>query len=226
MEQRLTATGQQTGTSVPKIFTILWGLFLDAGLGLLAYFGLRLAGFAPYYALLAGAVVTGLRLLYGLLRARRLEGFAAFMCLGFLISMALAFVTGSERFLLLKDSFSTAVFALVMFGSCVFGKPFMYHASKRFRAAGGMEEDEWERKWREAPGFRKLFRFITVIWGIVFLLEALIRVPIVYGLPIDLAATTSGVLMPVMIVGLLVWTLRYARGRERSLRQASLADGS
>ncbi len=213
------AMAQQS--SVPRIFTILWGLFLDAGLGLIAYFGMRLAGFEAYYALLTAAVVAGLRLVYGLVRARRFEGFAAFMCLGFLIGMSLAFVTGSDRFLLLKDSFTTAIFALVMFGSCFVGKPFMFHASKRFNAAGGMEGAEWERKWRESAGFRRLFRFVTVIWGIAFLVESLIRIPIVYGLQIDLAATIAGLLMPAMLIGLLAWTLRYARRQESRLKAAA-----
>lgn len=209
-------------SSAPRMITILRGLFLDAGLALVAYFGMRIAGFAPYYALLAGALVAGLRILYGVVRDRRLEGFAAFMCAGFLIGTGLAFVTGSDRFLLLKDSFTTAILGLLFLGSCFAGRPFVYHASKRFRAAGGMEEAEWERKWRDLPGFRRLFRSLTMVWAIAFLLEALVRVPLVYLLPIDLAATASGLLMPVLLIGLLTWTLR--RGR-RAERQAAAAAG-
>ena len=214
----MTARATHTA-STPRMLTILRGLFLDAGLAVATYFGLRLAGFAPYYALLAGALVAGARLAYGVVRARRIEGFAAFMCVGFLIGTGLAFVTGSDRFLLLKDSFTTAIIGLLFLGSCFVGRPFIYYASKRFRAAGGTEEAEWERKWRELPRFRRLFRSLTVVWSVAFVAEAIVRVPIVYLLPIDLAATVSGLLMPAMIVSLLAWTRR--RGRQAEQQAAS-----
>jgi len=208
-------------SSVPRIVTILRGLFLDAGLAVAVYAGMRIAGFAPYYALLAGALVSGARLAYGMLRARRIEGFAAFMCIGFLIGTVLALVSGSDRFLLLKDSFTTAILGLLFLGSCFVGRPFIFHASKRFRAAGGMEEDEWERKWRDLPGFRRLFRTLTVVWAAAFVAEALVRVPLVYLLPIDLAALVSGLLMPTMLICLLVWTMRRARRAERQAAAAA-----
>lgn len=211
----MTTTSQRS--SVPRVLTILWGLFLDAGLAVGAYLGLRFAGVEPYYALLAGALVAGARLGYGLLRARRLEGFATFMCIGFLIGTGLALLTGSDRFLLLKDSFTTAIIGLVFLGSCFVGKPFIFHASKRFRAAGGMEDEEWERKWRERPAFRKLFRTLTAVWSIAFITEAIVRVPLVYLLPIDLAATVSALLMPIMLVCLLAWTVQRGKRAERRL---------
>lgn len=202
-------------SSAPRLLTILWGLVLDAGLAVGVYFGMRVAGFEPYYALLAGALVSGARLGYGLLRARRVEGFAAFMCIGFLIGTGLALFTGSDRFLLLKDSFTTALIGLLFLSSCFVGKPFIFHASKRFRAAGGMEQSEWEQKWRERPGFRRLFRVMTMVWAVAFLIEALVRVPLVYLLPIDLAATAAGLLLPAMLLCLLTWTLRHAKRAEQ-----------
>lgn len=198
-------------TSTPRIFSILWGLFLDAGLATGVFFALRLAGFAPYYALLGGAIVAGLRFVYGILRERRVEGFAAFMCVGFVIGMALAFVTGSDRFLLLKDSFTTAAMGLLFLATCFVGRPFIFYASKRFNAAGATEEAEWERKWNELPGFRTLFRKLTGVWAVAFIAEALIRIPVVYLLPIDLAALVAGLMMPIMITALLIGTIRVAR---------------
>ncbi|HVV20271.1 MAG TPA: VC0807 family protein [Pseudonocardiaceae bacterium] len=210
----MTTTPKQQ-TLAPRTSIILWGIFLDVGIGLIAYFGLRLAGFETYFCLLGASIVTGIRLLIGLVRQRRISGFAVFMLIGFLIGMGLSFVTGDDRFLLLKDSFLTAAFSIVLFGSCVLGKPFMYHASKRFGAAGSAQEEEWERKWRELPRFRRLFRFITAIWGIAFLVDSLVRIPIVYELPIDMAAVVAGLLTPTMLVGLLIWSLAHARRAER-----------
>ena len=210
-----TSTTYQSAT--PRMLTVVRGLFLDAGMALCAYFVLRLAGFEPYWALLGGAAVAGLRLAYGMLRTRKFEGFAAFMCLGFLIGTALALVTGSDRFLLLKDSFTTGLFGLIFLGSCYVGKPFMFHAAKRFRAAGSMEDEQWEQKWRDVPDFRQLFRMLTMVWAATFVVESLVRVPIIYLLPIDPAAAISGLLMPTMLLVLLIWTVRHSRRAEQRL---------
>ncbi|WP_198036978.1 VC0807 family protein [Nocardia sp. BMG51109] len=219
----MTTTPPQSTTAprsaTPRMFTILWGIFLDAGLAIVTYFGLRTAGFEPYWALLGGAVVAGLRLVYGLVRARKIEGFAGFMCVGFLIGTVLALVTGSDRFLLLKDSATTALIGLFFLGSCFVGKPFIFHAAKRFRAAGSTEHEEWDRKWHELPGFRRTFRMLTAVWAVAFVVEAMVRVPLIFLLPIDAAAAASAALMPIMLVGLLTWTLR--RGRQAEQRLAA-----
>lgn len=202
-------------SAAPRLRTTLRGFCLDAALAIGPYLALRAAGVQPYYALLGGALVIGLWLGYGLLRTRRLEGFAAFMCVGFLIGTGIGLLTGSEQFLLLKGSFTTAIMGLLFLGSCFVGKPFIFYASKRFRAAGSIENEEWERKWRELPGFRKYFRTMTAIWAAAFITEAIVRVPLIYLLPIDLAATVSEILMPVMLVFLLAWTVRSGRRPEQ-----------
>ena len=92
---------------------MLRGLAWDVGLPLAAYYALHVLGVSDWVALLghrrwwrrcgsSGA----------LSRDRRLNPFATVMLLVFGIGLALAFVSGDPRFLLLKDSFVTGAVGL------------------------------------------------------------------------------------------------------------------
>ena len=55
------------------------------------------------------------------------------------------------------------------------------------------------------------------MWGLGLLAESLLRVPIVYLLPLDVAVGASSVLLVVTIAGLLFWNSRYvARAQARA----------
>ena len=67
-------------------------------------------------------------------------------------------------------------------------------------------------------GFRHIFRIITAVWGIGFLLEAALRVAIVYNTSTSTALSLSKV-MPYVWVGIfMAWTVAYGRyqGRKAS----------
>jgi hypothetical protein len=191
------------------------GLFWDIGLSLVAYYGLRALGASPYVALLGGTVTAGLRILYVWLRARRFDGFAAFMLAEFGVGLGFALLTGDARFLVAKESFSTAVAGLIFLATCGFGRPMIWHAAVRFQPAA---RAELERLWRDSPGFRRTFLVLTAGWGGGMLAEAAARVVVAYTLPVDAAAGLSQVLRFGTLGLLVLWTLAtVGRGRaERS----------
>jgi hypothetical protein len=60
-------------------------------------------------------------------------------------------------------------------------------------------------------GFRHIFRIITAVWGVGFLLEAALRVAIVYNTSTGTALSLSKV-TPYIWVGIFVaWTVAYGR---------------
>lgn len=199
-------------TQRPSAFAIFTTLLWDVGLALAAYYGARALGFSPYVSLLTGTVVSGLRVGYVAVRARRLDGFAAFLLTIFGVGLALSFVTGDDRFLLLKDSFGTALAGLIFLGTCLFGRPLIFYAAKRTTTVSDPErEARWETRWREEPAFRRTFVLLSVGWGVGLLVEALVRVPLVYLLPIDVVPALSTALQIAAFVVLIFWTLWYVR---------------
>jgi len=188
------------------------GLFWDIGLSLAAYYGLRALGASPYVALLGGTLTAGLRILYVWLRTRRFDGFAAFMLAEFGVGLGFALLSGDARFLVAKESFSTAVAGLIFLATCGFGRPMIWHAAARFQPHA---RAELGRLWRESPGFRRRFRMLTIGWGAGMLAEAVARVVVAYTLPVDAAAGMSQLLRFGAMGLLVLWTLAVVkRGRD------------
>ncbi|MHA6621538.1 VC0807 family protein [Pseudonocardia sp. DLS-67] len=208
---RSPAPAPATEKAAPQ-WSMFLGLFWDIGLSLLAYYGLRALGASPYVALLGGTVTAGLRIAYVWLRTRRFDGFAAFMLAEFGVGLGFALLTGDARFLVAKESFSTAVAGLIFLGTCAYGRPMIWHAAARFRPA---YRGEFERLWRHSAGFRHMFRMLTAVWGVGMLVEAVARVVVAYSLPVDTAAGLSQLLRFAAMGLLILWTLATVKRHRR-----------
>lgn len=206
----LPAAVDEEEPSTGGVLSVVRTLLLDSGLSVLSYAGLRWAGESTYVALLAATLVAGLRATYVIVRRREADAFALFMMFVFAVGLGLSFLTGSSDFLLVKESFGTGVVGLAFLLTCWFGKPLMYYTSQRFAATTDGERAKWQGLWETNAGFRRHFRLMSAVWGVVFLLESLVRIPLVFVLPTDLMAVASPLATPVMITLLLVWTFRYS----------------
>lgn len=227
-ESREDATAASDGLDAPTYSVIWWvlgGLLLDMGLSLGTYFLARALGYSIFIALLAGMVVAALRAVYVIIRRRTVDAFLLFMLFTFGVGLALSFIGGTPRFLLVKDSIGTAVSGIV-FGITLFiGRPMMFYFSQRFAAPTPQARREWLRLWDASSGFRRLFGRLTLVWSLAFLAEAGIKLILIMTLPVALMAPLSHFFTPVLITGLLVWTIRYsAAARSRMIDPAEEAE--
>ncbi|ALG09986.1 VC0807 family protein [Kibdelosporangium phytohabitans] len=188
----------------PLVALVLW----DAGLPLLAYYGLRLAGQSEQVALLAGAVFAAIRIAWVAVRQRSFNGFAAMLAAVLAIGLVLSFVTGDARFILVKESFGTAVAGLILLASCASRKPLVLVAVRAGSSAA--KREEIDQLCAQVPEFRRAFVRMSAVWGTGLLLEAVLRVPLVYVLSADVMAGLSVVLLLVVIGLLSGWTAWYA----------------
>ena len=184
------------------------GLLWDVGLPLVGYYGLHALGASDWVALLVATLAAGVRLVWVAVRARQVTWFAAVMLGVFGLGLALAFVGGDPRFLLVKDSFGTALVGLVFLASLVAGKPLTLSAFQTWQPRGAQEMEEF---YRTLPPIRSMFRRSAVVWGVGLLLEATLRIPLIYLLPIDVMVGLSTGMMVASIVGLSVWNAWYGQ---------------
>ncbi|WP_328649139.1 hypothetical protein OHS58_18290 [Amycolatopsis sp. NBC_00348] len=205
---------QKTVPETSAARTLIGTLALDVGLPVAAYFVADVAGASSYQALLIGTVVAGVRVLWVVVRQRRLEPFALFLLLLFGVGLALAFVSGDARLLLAKDAATSLLAGLVMAGSCLLRKPFAYYAAERMARSSGRIEQF--RAAANAPGGQAHWYRISLVWGIGLLVDSLVRVAAIFLLPVDLAADLSQVLMVAVYVGLVPWTLLMTARRKSS----------
>ncbi|MHA6623277.1 VC0807 family protein [Pseudonocardia sp. DLS-67] len=187
------------------------GLALDVGLPLVTYYVLHLAGVADWPALLAATGVAALRIGWDVARRRRLNLFATLMLVVFGVGLVLTFVSGDERFLLAQDSITLGGVALVFLSTSRWGTPLTLAAMQSFspRKAEALTE-----AFRTDPDVRHGVRLSSAVWGAGLLALAVLRVPLIYLLPVSVMVGLGTVLTIATFAALIGWNVWYvARAR-------------
>jgi hypothetical protein len=195
---------------------LIIGLLADVGLPAAVYYGGRALGLDAEPALAAGGGVALLRLAYVAITRRRLDGLAAVVVGGFVALLVASLLTGDPRILLARESIVSGGLGLLLLGSVAVGRPVLYAILRRLNAGKPDVLARWDRLWRDRPAFRRVFVLMSLVWGAGLLAEAIVRVPLIYLLPVDVTAALSTALQ-VGTVGLLIgWSLWYRRSRRRA----------
>jgi len=190
------------------------GLLIDVGLPIITYYVLRAAGVSEWIALLAATGVAGARIVWGIAVRREVNQFATVMLLVYGIGLVLALVTGDERILLLKGSLITGSIGAVFLVTAIIGKrPLTLAAMKSFQPSRAAELDE---EFRTEPIARRANILSSYVWGIGLLAEAILRIPVVYLLPIDIGYLLSELMLIAAFVLLIGWTVWYMRHLARN----------
>lgn len=193
------------------------GMAWDLGVTLGVYYGLRLAGVPERPALLAATVLAVSRLVWVALRRRQVTWFAAVMLAVFGLGLLLTFVAGDARFLLLKDSVVTAGVGVVFLLSAAYGRPLTLSAAQTGQPWRAAAIDDL---FRNRADVRRRFGVSAVVWGLGLLLESVVRIPLVYALPVDTMVGLSEALLWGTIATLIAWNLAYTFSIWRELDAA------
>lgn len=163
------------------------------------YLALNL-GASLYLALLISAGWSAATGLYGWLRGEQRNG-ARFMLLVSLASFAISFVTGSDRFLLARESVITALVGGWFLMSLRDDRPLAYRFSRPLLEGRFGTTMAWESMWETSVRFRHIWRVLTVAWGVVTLLDAGLRVVIAYTMPVTaVPALQTGLMIATMLL--------------------------
>ena len=188
------------------------GLAADIGIPVGVYYGLHAVGVADSTALLCATLAAGARLAVTVVRTRRVSAFAMLMLGVYAVGLVLSFVSGDPRFMLLKDSVGTAVVGVGFLASLLTARPLLLAAVENARPA---QAAELARRYASQPGVRRTVRGLTALWGVGLLGEALVRIPVVYLLPISVGVAVSQVMMIAAIAGLVIVTMLWIRVARR-----------
>jgi hypothetical protein len=165
---------------------------------------LRSAGMTVLTALLLSGVLPALGVTISAIRNRRLDAIGALVLAG----IAVGAVSHSTRLLLVQGSVTTAVFGVACLGSLRARRPLMFSLALEFTGPGTAKGREMTRLW-QYDGYRRVFRTITAVWGAAFLLEAALRVVIVYNISTGMALASSAVTPFLWVAILSAWTVTY-----------------
>ena len=197
-----------------RLRSIAMIVIFDVAAPLVAYSLLRSAGMTAVTALLLSGVFPALGVTIGVIRHRRLDVVGALVLAGIAVGTVLGLVSHDARLLLVEGSVPTAVFAVACLGSLWARRPLMFSFALEFTGPDTTQGREMTRLW-QYEGYRRIFRVITAVWGAGFLLEAAVRVVVVYHTSAGTALAISKV-TPFLFIGVLsAWTVAYGAHRKR-----------
>jgi hypothetical protein len=190
------------------------GLFISIALNavmpvLLYRLTKRYLAASEFIALSAAALFPLGLSIVGLIRSRTLDPVALLSLISILFSIVAVSLGGSTKLLLIRESLFTAAFGIVCFVSLALPRPLMFYFGRHFTAGRDQQRlAEFNAGWQR-PEFRRVNRLITVVWGATSLGEFLVRVALVYTMPVAAVLVISPIISGGLLIATIVWTFAY-----------------
>ncbi|MEU6724234.1 VC0807 family protein [Nonomuraea wenchangensis] len=165
----------------------LAALGVDIALPAGVYYGLRYAaGLDEHLALVLSSLVPALSVAVSLARGRRPDRLALFMTAMILAGAAVSALVHDPRFLMAKDGWFMGVAALWFLSSTRWERPLAFTFTRfLLERRVGPARESWDVLWERLPAFRRIWRVVTVMYGVGLLADAAVRVVMAYALPMD-----------------------------------------
>ncbi|MCL6674970.1 VC0807 family protein [Streptomyces panaciradicis] len=162
-------------------------LIVDVAVPVGSYYLFKEAfGVGTFAALALSSVVPAVRTVWSVVKERKANVFAELILVVNVVSLALSFLSGDPRLMLVKDSGVSSVIGIAVLVSVAMGRPMMTEAFKPFLTRGDTaREAAWERLAVGSGAFRRLERLFSGVWGVALLAECAARIVGAYTLPVD-----------------------------------------
>ncbi|MEU4235913.1 VC0807 family protein [Actinoplanes sp. NPDC026619] len=205
-----------TMNPVRRRSTLLVQMFVDFGLPLLVYYGLRAAGVGQWWSLLLSGVVPVVTIVVRFARTRQVDYVALFILSVVALSLGISAMTGDPRTMLVRDAWGGLLAGLIavwLLASVWVGRPATIYLIRSFVLAKVGPEGlrAWEAKWDDDRDFRHGLRVVTFVWGCAGLLNVVVTLVAAYLLPLDLAPAVLNVSWPVIVAPTFVFHLYYTK---------------
>ncbi len=197
----------------------------DIGAPLAAYNLFRSAGLSAVMALILSGVFPAIGVAVRAVMHRRVDAVGAVVLAGIVVGSVVGLITHNARMVLLEGSVPTAVFGLACLGSLRTRRPLIFSIALEFNGPETDKGREFTSLWRHEE-FRHLFRVITAVWGVGFLIEAVVRVVIVYNTSTSTALALSKVTPFIWAGILMVWTFGYGAYHKKKGERRMTAVGA
>ncbi|MCM2291270.1 hypothetical protein NAC44_02875 [Allorhizobium sp. BGMRC 0089] len=195
---------------------MLQDFIVSAGLPYVTYLILTTKGVPLVTALAIGAVFPVLSILLAFVKSRRLQAVGILTLSGTIASIIGSLYFQSPYLALAKGSLVTGMIGLAFGASLLFPRPLVFYLATSGDAS---ERQKGETLWQSKPPYRNIMRFITLVWCLGLLGEALLRLVLIPLLPVAVFLPLSEVMWMAAFGLLTVWSWRYGRNRMR--REAS-----
>lgn len=185
-------------------------IVFDVAGPLAIYYGARAGGMSTVLALVVSGVLPAVRVLATVVQHRRLDAIGALVLSGIALGTVMGLASGSARLYLLDGIVPTVVLGFVCLLSLLSHRPVMFRVALETMGEDTAKGRAFAGMWQYAR-FRRIFRVITVVWGLVFLAESAVQAAIVETASINTAKQSSNLLPVAVLVLTFAWTRNYGR---------------
>ncbi|WP_051826251.1 VC0807 family protein [Kitasatospora aureofaciens] len=206
--------GRRTAASVkpkdPKA-DLIRTAFMEVGVPLGLYYGLREVGLGQWLSLLVSGAVPLAQLVYRMLTEGRVATVTLFTLSVMASGTAITLLTGDVRLLLARESYLTGLLGLWMIGTLLAKRPFMF--TTMIKMLPEETARTWHANWDNHARFRNVMRWMSVAWGAAFLIDSAARIVMAYTLPVDLVP----VLSVILLIGMLMTVVKISKSYGRRM---------
>jgi hypothetical protein len=199
------------------IVSLVWDIALNATIPVVCYFlAKRFVSPSELTALIFAIAFPLFKSANDLIRNRQLDPVAVLVLLGIVTSIMSLFLGGDPRILLIRESFFTGAFGVACLISLIFPRPIMFYFGRFFMAGKDPQKREtFNARWQN-PIVRRGHRLVTLVWGVVYVGEFLVRIILVYSLPAPVVLIVSPFIIGFATIFTIIWTFWHAKKiRER-----------
>jgi hypothetical protein len=162
-------------------------------------------------ALFISAIPAMIGTVITLIRQRSIDVLGAFALITIAVSIGLTFMTGDARLFQIRESLLTMLFGVICLVSLFFPRPIWYYIIRYFTTGNNPQQVvAYNAAW-SLPGFRTYIRNVTILWGITYVVEFIIRLILVYSLPITEFLLISPFIFYGLTIVVIYATIRYAQ---------------
>jgi hypothetical protein len=204
---------------------VILDIIVSAVVPALVYQAARRFGLAEVPALALAAIPPAAVSVVGMVRRRTLDPIAVLVLLGLGVSALGLALGGGAKIVLIRESFFTGALGIACFLTLIaWPRPLMFYFGRYFSSQGDPEAmARYDAMW-SIPQFRAVNRRITVVWGIAYLGEFVVRVVMALTLPTGVVLVTGPILLTAITAGTIAWTFSYVRRARRRAKEAGFPD--
>jgi hypothetical protein len=166
---------------------------LDIIVPLASYYGLTSAGLSAFWSVVIGGALTAIVSLINTIRRGKIDSLGVLVIAGIVLGLALDLTVHSARFTLARGSLFVALAGIWILVSAFTGRPLTVDATKPFAARkggqNGLDAVEWLTE--NSRRYIRIHRWVSGVWGVMFVAYAVVRVIIIFSVSISEAVWTT-----------------------------------
>ncbi len=131
------------------------------------------------------------------------------------VTAVVSAVGGDPKLVLIRESFVTLALGVACLASVLVPRlsprPLMFYIIRYFATGNDpTKATAFNARWQH-PAFRQYMRRVTLLWGVVFVVEFGVRLDLVHSLSIQQYLAVGPVVFYVVLIGIIALTLGYGR---------------